>query len=454
MSLSFSDLRQPVSVTAAASLADRPTQARRSRGITGSATLEALIEAAVLLALAAMAIRLVYRITGSAAGMGAWVGGAIAGACLYAYCRCGLGLGRLVSCCAMLMAIFHPLAVGTRTTTTDLISVQPALILGLGLCAAGLMRAPSTVPGIVAAAFALGFLGRQDGVAAVLLIGCALLGGVGQQPTLPAAWRTMSGGRWLRYVAVCIALVISGGLAATWTGPVVPASQLPSENPGPLAWFDRDGLLAKNTAVLPPEYSAGDGRWYVGWSVIGLALAALWPGSDPTTRRTVGAHLVVAVTVLWFLRGPNTLHDQVHGLFQFVTLRREVPAVQQHMIGLALLMFPVLGLALFWAIQAAFRRQARSLPAMLCSAAILLLAWGVSPPMWPSQTWSVSGLIGGSNVCGALPAFGLAITAALGLKRLSGRAPRAAPRLALAAAMLALLVWDISPYLVMRPLGE
>ncbi len=235
----------------------------------------------------------------------------------------------------------------------------------------------------------------------------------------------------------------------------IASSTLPSAQvTGPFTLVDRDGLLASRLDALPDDLTAGGGRHYLGWSLLVLCLIAVWPmrrdGGDEhplTATRRFALLLVLAFSLMWVMRGSESLHAQLVRMFEFGTVKRYVEPATLHLLGVMTVPLLLGCVVLLLSVGTLLSgRKPWTWVAVFGASTAVITWWTLAPhPPLPTSTLS-SGVASGSAVAASIPAMLLVCGAAAGLQRLMAGAKAKLKRLAVWLIALAILAADVAPY--------
>ena len=157
----------------------------------------------------------------------------------------------------------------------------------------------------------------------------------------------------------------------------------------------------------------------------------------------MGALLLLALALLWLLRGPDSLHVQLRRIFEFATVKRYVEPATLHLLGLLAIPLLAMPLLVFLAAGGFLRRRPRwTISSVLAASAAAILWWGTSPAAVQGLAGRAINSIQGATMLTALAVFPLFCGAAAGLQRLRRAARRRSGRLLLWLCVMVLLVAD------------
>jgi hypothetical protein len=187
-----------------------------------------------------------------------------------------------------------------------------------------------------------------------------------------------------------------------------------------LCLFTATTFSAATLTNLPSELTAGRGASYLGWTVIGLALIAVWPARQVSQeRRRVAGLLLLALMLLWLSRGPESLHGQLRRMFEFATVKRYVEPGTQHLLGLWTIPLFALALSVFFAVGGVLqRRPGWTIGTIITATAAAMVWWGTSPASLAGAVARFVRPTQGSATLTALVLFPLICGTAVGFQRL------------------------------------
>lgn len=310
-------------------------------------------------------------------------GAAAAAVLVYALLRRALKLSRSAAVIGALTYICHPMVLGRASNRAGLAAAVCTILPPLALLLSRSARHPGWVAFCVllSGVVVLGSMVDRTGCIVAALV-CLLWPEWFERESgssLRARFRSTASRALVMAAVVSIAyaslIAATGGIGTSSSAASNPTPAYGAITPGPLAWFDRNGLFASAMRELPARFAADSGSFYLSWVVVGLCLAAVWPGSMQISPRWAARCVLIAMWGIWVVRGPESLHRQWLALFAAATVRNQLSAFALNMLGIATVVAALLPAVTVAAAERSIRRSSRASFTSIFGAIAIGMAW-------------------------------------------------------------------------------